>query len=96
MWRYFAGAGAALLLATAGFFFFRGGAAAPAAIALAAPPAAASQAQPLPDAAPEADARTREQKRFDRIDKDRDGRITNISRCAASCSPRWTPTMTAG
>jgi len=76
MWRYFAGAAAALLLVGAGIFLFRGSAA-PDSSMLPSPPATARAAagqggEALPDAAPRASARTREQKRFDRYDKDRD------------------------
>jgi len=78
MWRYFAGAGAALLLGLAGMFFFRGSAASE--FKLAAPPtareAAALAEDPLPAEAPKASAKTREQKRFDRYDKDRNDAIT--------------------
>jgi hypothetical protein len=78
MWRYFAGGGAALLLAFAGMFLFRGSAApelrlpgAPAAHA-----AAAIADDPLPAEAPSASAKTREQKRFDRYDKDRNDAVS--------------------
>lgn len=78
MWRYFAGAGAAVLLMLAGMFLFRGSAApefklpgAPTARA-----AAAAVEEPLPAEAPAATAKTREQKRFDRYDKDRNGAVT--------------------
>ncbi|MDT8758042.1 EF-hand domain-containing protein [Sphingomonas psychrotolerans] len=78
MWRYFAGAGAAVLLMLAGMFLFRGSAApefklpgAPAARA-----AAAAVEEPLPAEVPAATAKTREQKRFDRYDKDRNGAVT--------------------
>jgi hypothetical protein len=80
MWRYFVGAGAALLLALAGFFLFRSPASSePKLPAL--PPAAAvaegaAAEDPLPAEAPKASARTREQKRFDRYDKDRNDAIT--------------------
>lgn len=74
MWRYLAGAAAALLLVGAGIFLFRGSAqtkpslpAAPAARAA----AVSGGENPLPEAAPRASDRTREQKRFDRYDKDR-------------------------
>jgi hypothetical protein len=77
MWRYWVGAGAALVVALAAMFLFRGSAAsevkAPPAPVAAAQGAAAEEALPEP---PSADARTREQKRFDRIDKDRDDAIT--------------------
>ncbi|RSV35375.1 histidine kinase [Sphingomonas sp. ABOLE] len=77
MWRYAVGAGAALLLAFGGFLLFqhapgRG----PLAAVLQPAPAAAGTTTPLPDAAPEADAKTREQKRFDRYDKDRNDAVT--------------------
>ncbi|HEX8302336.1 EF-hand domain-containing protein [Sphingomonas sp.] len=77
MWRYFVGAGAALLLAVAGMFLFRGTAASRA--ELPAAPAAVAEAaeeEALPDEAPKASAKTREQKRFDRYDKDRNDAIT--------------------
>ncbi len=78
MWRYLVGAGAALLLGLAGLFLLRGstvpdvklpGAPAPRAAALAAE-------DPLPEEAPSASAKTREQKRFDRYDKDRNDAVT--------------------
>jgi hypothetical protein len=78
MWRYFAGAGAALLLGLAGMFLFRSSAASDFKLP-AAPPARAAAVtpeDPLPDAAPAASAKTREQKRFDRYDKDRNDAIT--------------------
>jgi hypothetical protein len=78
MWRYFAGAGAAVLLMLAGMFLFRGSAASefklPAAPAARA--AAAAPEEPLPAEAPKASAKTREQKRFDRFDKDRNDAVT--------------------
>ena len=77
MWRYFVGAGAALLLAVAGMFLFRGSAAQNPLV----PPIPAAAAETpadeaLPDEAPSASAKTREQKRFDRYDKDRNDAIT--------------------
>jgi hypothetical protein len=66
-----------LLLGVAGLFLFRGSANVQPAIM--APPAAAAVAgeeAPLPDAAPGASAKTREQKRFDRYDKDRNDAVT--------------------
>lgn len=76
MWRYFVGGGAALLLAFASMFLFRGSAA-PEPKLPAAPAAVEAMADdPLPQEAPSASARTREQKRFDRYDKDRNDSIT--------------------
>ncbi|AJP71506.1 EF-hand domain-containing protein [Sphingomonas hengshuiensis] len=72
MWRYLAGMGAVLLLAVAGIFAFRGGAATrPLVPPVPAARAAAAADTALPDEAPRASDRTREQKRFDRYDKDR-------------------------
>ncbi len=78
MWRYLAGAGGALLLVVAGLFLFRGSATTEK-ILPAAPQPAASAAQAeeaLPAEAPSATARTREQKRFDRVDKDKNDSVT--------------------
>jgi hypothetical protein len=79
MWRYFVGAGAALLLGIAGMFLFSGSAAP--GVKLPGAPAARAEAMlggdvQLPGAAPSATAKTREQKRFDRYDKDRNDGIT--------------------
>ncbi|MBC9031607.1 histidine kinase [Sphingomonas sp. JC676] len=79
MWRYFVGAGAALLLGLAGMFLFRGSASPgvklPGAPAARAEAMMGSEAQ-LPAEAPSASARTREEKRFDRYDKDRNSSVT--------------------
>ena len=77
MWRYFVGGAGALLLGLAAMFLFRGSAASENK-ALAAPPAIQAQAgdgEALPDEAPSASAKTREEKRFDRVDKDKNGAI---------------------
>jgi hypothetical protein len=81
VWRYLAGAVAALLMAGAGMILFQSGATPPP--MLPAPPAdkeensrALSRATPLIDEIPRASDRTREEKRFDRYDKDRDDAIT--------------------
>ena len=79
MLRYLAGAGSAMLLIMAGFFIWTsraqqesGGIAdAPAAETAEAGVQSGSPAMP-----PSADERTREQRRFDRADRDNDGRIT--------------------
>lgn len=79
MWRYFAGAVSALLLATAGFFVWR--AEADKASPIPPPPAAAEGAAEAPmglaDLAPppQASERTREEKRFARYDKDKNGAV---------------------
>jgi hypothetical protein len=78
MWRYLAGAGAGALLVVAGMMLQ---AMRPATVApLAAMPtasAATSDGRSVGDpAVPEATAKTREEKRFNRYDKDRDGAIT--------------------
>lgn len=79
MWRYLVGGVAALLMVGAGWLLFSGEARPDAAI----PPAPAATATPedtsgvaAAPALPEASPRSREQKRFGRYDKDRDGRIT--------------------
>ena len=77
MWRYLAGGAAALAMGGAGMLAF-GGAARPGTAlppqpaALAAEPGQADEAVVLPEATP----KTREEKRFGRYDKDRDGAIT--------------------
>lgn len=81
MWRYFAGGVAALLMAAAGIFLFQSRATPePVTPALS---AAAIGNSSEPDAAlppleriPQASDRTREQKRFDRYDKDRSDGVT--------------------
>ncbi|RMB36017.1 EF hand domain-containing protein [Sphingomonas sp. PP-F2F-G114-C0414] len=79
MWRYLAGGTAVIALIVAGFVFFNGDAR-PRPLLPAQPISqvggAAVASDPLPDAAPEATDKTREQKRFDRYDKDRDSKIT--------------------
>lgn len=78
MLRFLAGAGSSLLLIAAGFFVWLGiarGEADPI------PPAPAADTRPLatagpPPTPPAADERTKEQRRFDRADRDDDGLIT--------------------
>ncbi|MFM7027317.1 MAG: histidine kinase [Chakrabartia sp.] len=75
MWRYLVGGGALLIILAAGHFLIRGMNAS--AIAVPAVPATAagqSPDDPLSDP-PAADARSKEARRFDRYDGDRDGRI---------------------
>lgn len=77
MWRYLAGAGGALLLVVAGLFLFRGSASTKPGLPPAPFAATASKTeQDLPAEPPSAAAKTREQKRFDRIDKDKNDTIT--------------------
>ncbi|ODP38504.1 EF-hand domain-containing protein [Sphingomonas turrisvirgatae] len=83
MWRYLVGGIAALLMAAAGVFLFQSRATSE---PLPPPPEAkrlpvdgpAVEAEPLPalPTVPRASDRTREQKRFDRYDKDRSDTIT--------------------
>jgi hypothetical protein len=78
MWRYLLGGAAVIALIAAGFVFFSGNAR-PGPLLPAQPASQISSAvasDPLPGAAPEASPQTREQKRFDRYDKDRDATIT--------------------
>jgi hypothetical protein len=78
MLRYLVGAGSATLLLLAGFFIWKGAASRAESPVPAAPVEAASAADVpvIPGQPPSADARTREQRRFDRADRDNDGRIT--------------------
>ena len=78
MLRFLTGAGSATLLLLAGFFIWKAVANGNATPVPAAPTAAATEADgPLvPGQPPSADARTREQRRFDRADRDNDGRVT--------------------
>lgn len=75
MWRYWVGGAGALLLAVAGMFLFRGSAA-PDVKTPPAPVEAVQAEEDLPAEAPRASDKTREQKRFDRLDKDRNDSIT--------------------
>ncbi len=74
MWRFLAGVGSALALVAAGMFLF--GAANAEDPVLPPMPVAERAAEPLPERVPEAAPKTREEKRFDRYDKDRDSAIT--------------------
>jgi hypothetical protein len=75
MWRFLAGVMSALLLVGAGLFFWKGIAQSDDPIPP--PPLLPSQyAQPAPLAAPPSAERSREEKRYDRYDKDRDETIT--------------------
>jgi len=78
MLRYFAGVGSALLLVAAGFFIWKGWAQREESPIPEAPleSAAAQGGGGTPSQPPSADERTREQRRFDRADRDNDGRVT--------------------
>ncbi len=77
MWRYLAGGSAGLAALVAGALLWTSRDAAPAALLPPQPErSAADAATPMPDRVPEASERTREERRFGRYDKDRDGRIT--------------------
>jgi hypothetical protein len=78
MLRFLAGAGSALLLIAAGFFIWSGLAQDEGDPVPDAPEAAARapQGSGPPRRPPSADERTKEQRRFDRADRDNDGRIT--------------------
>lgn len=84
MWRYLAGGLGTLVLVGAGLFLWGSRPDAPSPL-----PAASAATAPSPQAGeddpplPEASARTREQKRFDRYDKDRNGAITREEYLAA-------------
>ena len=89
MWRYLAGGVAALLMAALGVLVYNARARADAVLppqpltATGQPLQATPAGTPLPATVPEATERTREQKRFDRYDKDRDGKVTREEYLAA-------------
>ncbi|HUG45782.1 MAG TPA: hypothetical protein VMK31_04615 [Sphingomicrobium sp.] len=76
MWRFLAGAMASFLMLTGAFLLWQGRAEQS---SLPPPPPAGDETPTIvskPTPAPEASPRTREQKRFDRADKNKDGLIT--------------------
>ena len=77
LWRYVAGGGAGLAALRGGAMLLKSPST-PVNAGLPSRPAVAGQAATtaLPDTLPEASARTREEKRFDRYDKDHDGQVT--------------------
>ena len=79
MLRFLTGAGAATLLLLAGFFIWKGVASSADNPVPTAPARAAAEADDVPltpGRPPSADARTREQRRFDRADRDNNGNVT--------------------
>lgn len=77
MWRFLAGVASALLLCGAGLVLWTGGNEQASALPVFDPPLAGPAKRSAETASPpEAEARTREQKRFDRYDKDRNELIT--------------------
>jgi hypothetical protein len=75
MWRFLAGVGSALLLSGAGLFWWTS-ARPESPLAQAVAPAVSASTADKTVPPPEAEERTREEKRFDRYDKDRDQAIT--------------------
>ena len=79
MWRYFAGAAACFLMMTGAFLLWQGKAQEPVLPAPPPPTESAGDAPSLllksPSRAPEATPKSREEKRFSRNDKDKNGRI---------------------
>ena len=75
MWRFLAGVGSALLLCGAGLFWWSN-APEPSPLLSAVQPAARATGVAEVGPPPQAEERTREEKRFDRYDKDRDQSIT--------------------
>ena len=78
MVRFLAGAAACLLMMTAAFLIWQGRAETSSGLPPAPPKLAINQGAAIAaiPAAPEADAKSKEEKRFDRADKNEDGRIT--------------------
>jgi uncharacterized protein YxeA len=76
MWRFLAGVGSALLLTGAGLVWWSNSGKGPPVLAGFDSAQAQTRADASGAAPPEAEERTREEKRFDRYDKDRDQSIT--------------------
>lgn len=78
MWRFLAGVASALLLVTVGILWWTGRAQDDAAVPPAPKAARATANAASPEAPPKASEKTREERRFGRYDKDRDGIITRV------------------
>lgn len=76
MLRFLSGVAAALLLMGAGLVLWNSQAASEQSVTDPPPAPLSAIAEPLPDSVPEASAKTREERRFDRNDKDKNGAIT--------------------
>jgi hypothetical protein len=76
MWRYLAGGAAALSMTAAGWLLFNGQARTEPLLPSAPVQAVADADEAEPATLPAASERSREQKRYDRYDKDRDAKIT--------------------
>lgn len=86
MWRYWAGGGAIVAMAAAGIMLLGGRDAKSNPILPASPQAVVSAPEKAENGAvdvPEASSATREEKRFNRYDKDRDGKVTREEYLAA-------------
>lgn len=90
VWRFLAGALACFLMLTGAFLLWQGRAEQGTQLPPSPPPRssfAPSIVAPAPAKAPEASVKSREEKRFDRVDKDKDGQI----RLAELLQPRRKP-----
>ena len=75
MWRFLAGAAACFLMMTGAFLLWQGRAQDSTQLPPAPPPRSADGSSLKPLQAPEASPKSREEKRFSRADKDKNGRI---------------------
>ena len=97
MWRFLAGALAAMLLMGAGLVLWNSQATSEQSVTDPPPVPLAVIAEPLPDTVPSASPKTREERRFDRSTRTATARshATSIWRSGARPMPGWTPTATA-
>ena len=83
MWRYLAGAAATLVLVTAGFFLWNARADRPSPVPAAPEAVVASQSDDDLAPPPAASEKTREEKRFARYDKDKNGQVAQADYLAS-------------
>lgn len=83
MWRYLIGGVAALLLVAAGILVFKTPARSDSPLPAAPAESAGRTDAALPDTMPEASSKTREEKRFNRYDKDRNAQISRAEYLAS-------------